>query len=73
MAKKTVEIDVDEVDVLRAHAVGAALSKARPKDYMTNVPAREAWEEAVRQVAAVVCTADGTSLTRFYGLCGVLP
>lgn len=60
-----------DVSVLRARAIAAALKAAMPKDYLTNDDARIAWYECCRQVAHVVCTADGVSLLTFYDLCGV--
>lgn len=60
-----------DVSVLRAHAVAAALYRARPKDYLTNTAGRLAWYDSCRYVAQVVCSANGVSLNTFYNLCGV--
>jgi hypothetical protein len=60
-----------DVSVLRARAIAAALKDARPKDYLTNNEARNAWYDCCRYVAAVVCSADGVSILSFYDLCGV--
>lgn len=65
------ETKLRDIDVLRARAVAAALLRARPKDYMTNHTAREAWYDSVRHVATVVCSGEGVSLFSFCTLCGV--
>lgn len=62
-----------DTSILRAHAIAAALAKAKPK--ATQIPsldliAYETWVESIRQTAAVVCTADGVSISTFYQLCG---
>jgi hypothetical protein len=59
-----------DVSVLRAHAIAAALQRARPLDYRTNHAACEAWYDSVKHVAVVVCSADGVSLQTFYQLWG---
>jgi hypothetical protein len=65
------KINMNHVDILRAHAVAAALKRARPVDVRTNHVAREAWHECVKHLAGVVCTADGCSISNFEYLCGV--
>lgn len=68
--KKKAKIEIEnEIDILRAHAIAAALHRAKPST--TDHPdAMDAWLDAVRQVAAVVCTSDGVSLVQFHRLCG---
>lgn len=65
------KVNEKEIDVLRAHAIAAALRKAKPEDYLINDPARITWYNAVTQVSSVVCTSDGVSLSAFFDLCGV--
>lgn len=67
----SVETKLRDIDVLRARAVAAALLAARPKDYLTNSTAREAWYECCRHLCPVVCSAKGMSYATFYDLCGV--
>lgn len=62
---------VAEIDVLRAHAIAAALRRARPADYLTNRIAREAWYDCVRHCETVVCSARGVSIVAFHNLCGL--
>lgn len=69
MTKKTVvTVNVTEIDVLRAHAIAAALKNAKPK---SDAPADAhiAWNDCCRYVASVVCSADGVNLFTFYNLC----
>lgn len=61
----------NEIDVLRAHAIAAALRKAKPDDYLVNETARLTWYKAVTEVAGVVCSAPGVSYSKFFDLCGV--
>lgn len=64
-----------DVSILRAHAIAAALRRARPADtFGTDADIQlpmEAWADCCRHIAPVVCTAEGVSMQTFYQLCGV--
>lgn len=59
-----------DIDVLRAHAVAAAMARARPAK--ETWPQYEQWYQCCQHLSAVVCTSDGVSMRTFYELCGVV-